>query len=294
MDPITWVMLGSRVIDLFKDDGLIAGLPSERDMGKALQGISTVFGDLADISEKVRSGDRSDDLDQIATRLKDAIPVFKEIRGLTSGIRGVVNDLIGGECVGCPDVNNTSGVALVNHGNITRNSAKGIGGKPGFFVHFDSTYLEDLRRASPNLGALTKKQMMGLFGEAYKPWDDKLDDEFKMDEELDMSLDDANVVIRAVPIDAGGPKLARATVGPIRDRKMDLVLDLQEPWKSPEDLRKAISHEIGHILGVGNNGPDHLDDPGAFMNAFVPVDISGPQKPDIDEVKKQMRAAYGI
>ena len=98
----------------------------------------------------------------------------------------------------------------------------------------------------------------------------------------------ANVIIKVVPLDGQGGKLAEATVGagPGSPLVSTLCIDESEEWTDAKFLY-AMSHEIGHLLGL-----EHIQSDDAMMAPVLQLDAGGqprftaPQPLDIATAKQ--------
>lgn len=83
-----------------------------------------------------------------------------------------------------------------------------------------------------------------IIKEAWGAWSRRIN----LDIQRTGTIDDANVIIKTVPLD-GANTLARATLGPPGENLMEVKFDSTEVWDD-QKLLFAAMHEFGHILGL--------------------------------------------
>lgn len=259
MDPLAIISLITSVAEV---------LSAEEGAAPADQ-IAGVLKKLVD-NEVIKLPKDFPDLDTMATSLlkqvDDWLPFLREKAGLpqVGGLDQAAIDALKKLCFGSPSGIATGGVVSRPrfdpdvHGEVNLSpEMRAEIGDPGRWLR---VFCEDSASGLSN----------DLIQRAFVAWQDVIGVRVRIVHRADA----ANVIIKVVPIDGQGGKLAEATVGdgPAQPLLATLCIDTAEAW-TPEKFLATMVHEVGHILGI-----EHINDGDALMNATLQIAADGVPK----------------
>lgn len=130
----------------------------------------------------------------------------------------------------------------------------------------------------PAIAGASKEEISDIIAGAWDRW---MENVSKLTVKRAEDRSKANLIIKCLPLDGSGGKLAEATLGGGPGggpTNYTLFVDSSEAWTA-EKLLVTLTHELGHILGL-----DHIDNPSAVMAATLNRDLI-PQPDKISEFK---------
>ena len=130
----------------------------------------------------------------------------------------------------------------------------------------------------PTIAGASKEEISDIIAGAWDRW---MDNVSKLTVKRAVSRSKANLLIKCLPLDGTGGKLAEATLGGgsgAGPTNYSLLVDSSEAWTA-EKLLVTLTHELGHVLGL-----DHLSDSSAVMAATLNHDLI-PQPDKFEDFK---------
>lgn len=112
-------------------------------------------------------------------------------------------------------------------------------------------FLYEIQGDLPKVMQGSKNRAHFLLDQAFGQWQDHVNLRVM---EKSKPTTTPNLVIRVIPLDGSGQKLAEATLNPGSSllARFDLLIDSSEKW-TPEKFLATLTHEIGHLLGLDHS-----------------------------------------